>query len=46
MKSFKSTAWLLPQEFPMTLECQVKQKIDESETGYLTLFIILTSNLV
>ena len=77
MKSFKSTAWLLPQpvliigtydkdgkpnamnaawggqwdmrltvekapnvnapvfkEFPMTLECRVKQKIDESETGY------------
>ena len=46
MKSFKSTAWLLPQEFPMTLECQVKQKIDESETGYLTLFIIPTSSLV
>ena len=85
MKSFKSTAWLLPQpvliigtydkegkpnamnaawggsgrntpdkmektgwtiekapnvnapvfkEFPMTLECRVKQKLDESETGY------------
>ena len=22
------------KEFPMTLECRVKQKIDESETGY------------
>ena len=24
----------LLKEFPMTLECRVKQKIDESETGY------------
>ena len=30
----EKTGWSIEKEFPMTLECRVKQKIDESETGY------------